>query len=83
MVLRLINMECLRKIFVKMKGLVLLLSLLMFVYCAQAQKKKRLSSGAFSSYDKIFSGDVIEFENERFLIRFENPGQVAEPGERS
>lgn len=51
-------MECLRKIVVKTKGFVLLLSLLMFVYCAQAQKKKRLSSGAFSSYDKIFSGDV-------------------------
>ena len=32
---------------------------------------------------KIFSGDVIEFENDRFLISFEDPGQLAEPYERS
>ncbi|MCZ4695787.1 metallophosphoesterase [Ancylomarina euxinus] len=51
-------MMWLREIFLKVKRLVLLLSLLMFVYCTQAQKKKQLSSGAFSSYDKIFSGDV-------------------------
>jgi len=51
-------MMWLRKTFIKVKGLILLLFLLMFVYCSQAQKKKRLSSGAFSSYDKIFSGDV-------------------------
>jgi calcineurin-like phosphoesterase family protein len=51
-------MVWLKKPIFKMKGFVLLLSLLMFVYCAQAQKKKRLSSGAFSSYDRIFSGDV-------------------------
>ena len=29
---------------------------------------------------KIFSGDVIEFEGDRFLISFENPGRLAEPG---
>ena len=57
-VLKLKNMVWLRKIFLKVKGLVLLLSLFMLVYSAQAQKKEQLSSGAFSSYDKIFSGDV-------------------------
>ena len=30
---------------------------------------------------KIFSGDVIEFEDDRFLISFENPGRLAEPGD--
>ncbi len=58
MVLRLINIDCLRKSFSVEKRGVLLFCLFMIVFCAQAQKNKRLSSGSFSSYDKIFSGDV-------------------------
>lgn len=58
MVLRLINMACLRRSFLKVRRIVLLLSFIMLVFCSQAQKKKRLSSGSFSSYDKIFSGDI-------------------------
>lgn len=44
--------------FSKIKGVVLFILFFMIVFCVQAQKKKRLSSGSFSSYDKIFSGDV-------------------------
>lgn len=44
--------------FSKIKGFVLFVLFFMIVFCVQAQKKKRLSSGSFSSYDKVFSGDV-------------------------
>jgi len=32
---------------------------------------------------KIFSGDVIEFADDRFLISFEAPGKMADSGEQS
>lgn len=50
-----------------MKRMVLFLSFFMFVFCTQAQKKKRLGSGAFSSYDKIFSGDVNKINLPNYL----------------
>ena len=32
---------------------------------------------------KIYAGDVIEFEDDIFLISYEGQGQLAEPGERT
>jgi len=43
---------------IRMKGIVLLFTLVMLVFGVHAQKKKKLSSGAFTSYDRVFSGDV-------------------------
>ncbi|RZT91088.1 calcineurin-like phosphoesterase family protein [Ancylomarina subtilis] len=54
----LINIAWLIKPSFRIKGFVLFLSVFLCVCVSQAQKKKRLDSGAFSSYDKIFKGDV-------------------------
>ncbi len=51
-------MLSLSKSFPKRKRLFLILFFLLFVSVTEAQKKKRLSSGAFTSYDQVFSGDV-------------------------
>jgi ribosome-associated protein len=32
---------------------------------------------------KIYSGDVIDFEDDRYLISYEDPGQLAERDKRS
>ena len=51
----------------RIKGIVLLFAFVLIVFGVQAQKRKRLSSGAFSSYDRVFSGDISKVNLPDFL----------------
>jgi len=51
----------------KVKGYILLFVLVLLISGVQAQQKKRLSSGAFSAYDRVFSGDISKINLPDFV----------------